>query len=174
MKQPIPGLCPPVWLPTFCYSYDTPTPGAPLASWALATERPFMALLPTVWGGPLEGLKVSFEHSHSSQCLAVGLPGLSSGWLLPSSVEIKVVMRWLHVWVILCFPWHPGDSSRLCQLRGNPSTSEACPYWLQYFIVSLPHYVFSALNFSRFPSAPMNFLVQSQYLPVSFPQLEAP
>ena len=52
----------------------------------------------------MERLDVSFEHGHSSQHLAVGLPGLSSGWLLPSSGKIEVVMRWLHVGVILCFP----------------------------------------------------------------------
>ena len=52
----------------------------------------------------MKGLNVSFQHGHSSQCLAVNLSGLSSGWLLPSSVEIEEVMRQLHVGVILCFP----------------------------------------------------------------------
>ena len=52
----------------------------------------------------MEGLKVSFEHGCSGQAQQWASLRASLGWLLPGSVEIKVVMRWLHVGVILCFP----------------------------------------------------------------------
>ena len=103
--------------------------------------------------------------ANAQQWASPGLSwGLSSGWLLPSLGGIKVVMGWLHVGVILCFPWHPGDSSRLCQLGGTLSMSEACLYYYQYFIMGLSFYILGTLNSSKVPPELINLLVQSQDL----------
>ena len=120
------------------------------ASWAPATERPFVALLLTAWAWVTDR---PFAASLSLRALfwmvAAQFGGNQSGhkmaaWYCASPNVLGI---------------HLGSAS-----WGTLSTSEACPYGLQYFIVGLSCYVFSALNFSRFHSELMNFLVQSKDL----------